>query len=486
MKKALLFAILALSINAFAQNNQPMFNLQHQTLKSIDDVQGILDDKRMNKYQSSVVMTSAIKSKSHEGKDIKHQMLKPLPLIQIYDSIYQWQWDEISNGWEIKYKIINIVYDANYNQMSSISKSWNGSTWENSLQGTYTYDANNNQISLIQQNWTGSAWENTMQYTSTYDANNNWTSYLYQTWNGSAWENDWQYIFTYDINNNRTSFIRQGLNGSSFENIWKGTYTYNANNHITNSLSQYWNGSIWVNDSQDIYTLDANNYTTSILFQNWNSNDWINDSQYIYFRDANNNLTSSLYQIWNGSIWVNDSQGIYTIEGVLFQLWNGSDWVNDSQYIYTFDANNNLTSELNQNWNGTAWVNFYQDTFTYDANNFEISYSNKYWNYDGTIVEGGDSTYIYFHTVLGIEDLIMPDASIIIYPNPCSGRFTISSTRTINSIEIYNLLGELIRFNFTFNQQTLTEIDLTNEPKGIYFAKMNVGTKVYTRKIIVQ
>jgi hypothetical protein len=228
-------------------------------------------------------------------------------------------------------------------------------------------------------------------------------------------------------------------------------------------LYQTWVGSAWENSYQYIYTYDANNNRTSLLYQTWVGSAWENSYQYIYTYDASNNLTSELDQNWNGSA-----------------------WMNSQQCIYTYDAKNNLTNYLVQTWNGSAWINNTQYTYTYDANNFAISRSYKYWNSAGTIVDYGDSTYYYFHTVLGINDLIVPVESITVYPNPSSGKFTISSNSTISALEIYNLLGELIYSDFKLNQQKSKEIDLSGSAKGIYFIKTYSGTKIYTRKIVVQ
>ena len=129
-------------------------------------------------------------------------------------------------------------------------------------------------------------------------------------------------------------------------------------------------------------------------------------------------------------------------------------------------------------------MNSYQYTCTYDFNNFEQGYSDKSWNNAGTKVTSGDSSYYYYHTVLGINDLIVQDGSIIVYPNPSSGRFTISSNSPITSIEIYNLLGERIYSDFNFAQKTL--IDLSGYHSGIYLIKIYSGSKNYNRKIIVQ
>ena len=132
MKKLLLFAILALSINAFAQNKQPMLNLQHQPSKSMEDIQGRMDKERINKSHSPEDMLSAINPKSHQEQTIKHQTPDPLELIQIIDSIYSWQWETLSLGWELYFKYVDYVYDNNYNLTSNTGQYWYGSAWENS------------------------------------------------------------------------------------------------------------------------------------------------------------------------------------------------------------------------------------------------------------------------------------------------------------------------------------------------------------------
>jgi hypothetical protein len=35
-------------------------------------------------------------------------------------------------------------------------------------------------------------------------------------------------------------------------------------------------------------------------------------------------------------------------------------------------------------------------------------------------------------------------------------------------------------------QQSALDIDLSNVPKGLYFAKVNNGTNVYTHKILIE
>ncbi|MBI3500659.1 MAG: T9SS type A sorting domain-containing protein [Bacteroidetes bacterium] len=83
--------------------------------------------------------------------------------------------------------------------------------------------------------------------------------------------------------------------------------------------------------------------------------------------------------------------------------------------------------------------------------------------------------------------------SVYVSPNPSTGIFQIQMDNVKwlmangnTSINIYNLLGEKI-FTSTINHQTST-IDISNEPKGIYFYKIAAKDRneVATGKLIIQ
>jgi hypothetical protein len=78
---------------------------------------------------------------------------------------------------------------------------------------------------------------------------------------------------------------------------------------------------------------------------------------------------------------------------------------------------------------------------------------------------------------------------LYIYPNPSSGKFTLSGTSDKGqgtSFEIYNMLGERAFLSPDFKQLTLNEIDLSNSPRGIYIVKLYDGTDIHTKKIVIQ
>lgn len=75
-------------------------------------------------------------------------------------------------------------------------------------------------------------------------------------------------------------------------------------------------------------------------------------------------------------------------------------------------------------------------------------------------------------------------STVIIYPNPSTGKFKIDTKITKGEIAICNVMGEKIYS--TSNLKTSNEINLSNSPKGIYFVKIYDGEKIHTRKIVVQ
>jgi hypothetical protein len=131
------------TINTFKQSKHQILRSQHRTLNSIENVQAMMGNKRWK--------TSDIADEKKLKEPINHRIPQQLDLIQIFDSVYYWQWDTISTEWKSNYKISNIGYDAHNNWTGDIWQYWNGSTWENDWQDTYTYDANNNQTSELNQ-----------------------------------------------------------------------------------------------------------------------------------------------------------------------------------------------------------------------------------------------------------------------------------------------------------------------------------------------
>lgn len=453
MKKLLFFAILALSIRGKAQNTQPPIHILYPFTTSIEDVLNRSEDEK----------TTGTISENHMGQTALMQSVEQLLSIQHYDSIYQWYWDTNYMGWQIDYRFTNMMYDDHNNLTSFILQGWHDTGWENHDQCIFTYDDNNHQTSLTYKIWNGSVWENFYQITNDYDANQNQISILLRIWERGIWEK-----------------------------YSRATFTYDAFNHQTGEVDQSWKEGTWENYTRYSYTYDAVQNQIGELVQSWSGSTWENDDLYTFTYDNGNNQTSALHQYWDGMTWVNYSRNTYTYDAFqnriveLNQSWNLTEWTNSLQFLFTYDADNNKTSELDQQWSDGTWLNLCQYTYTYDANHFLESYSFRYFDETGTVVMFGDSSYYYSNTVTASIDLPSGDDFITVYPNPTSGRFTISSKNYLSEIEIYNIRGEQVYSAAPGQGQNPYEIDLGEYSKGIYMINMYDGMKMHIRKIVIQ
>jgi len=152
-----------------------------------------------------------------------------------------------------------------------------------------------------------------------------------------------------------------------------------------------------------------------------------------------------------------------------------------------------------------------------NTNNYSLSWNGEAASTDTTYsvtpltttlytVEISDSTQLWkmctptTHQFLVIVDICTEIAEldvlqnqIHIYPNPSTGKFTIKMTPNkldqtrdnTTSLEIINTLGEIIYQSEITNPKS--EIDLSKQPKGIYFYLLQIDKKIRrTGKIIIQ
>ena len=108
----------------------------------------------------------------------------------------------------------------------------------------------------------------------------------------------------------------------------------------------------------------------------------------------------------------------------------------------------------------------------------------------GTTVSGGISnngTIFKIDISTGIKENNLT-YNIFISPNPTNGIFTISAENLkMESVTIYNVLGEIVYQlpNFQINTSSNFQIDLTNQPNGIYFINLKTEQGIVSKKIII-
>lgn len=96
-----------------------------------------------------------------------------------------------------------------------------------------------------------------------------------------------------------------------------------------------------------------------------------------------------------------------------------------------------------------------------------------------------DTSQILIVNHVGINNL-NTEKSFKIYPNPNTGNFTIEIENPSKdaSIEIFNLMGKLIKTVETSSSKSIYEIDL-NSADGIYLVKVKNNGVVWNKKVLV-
>lgn len=128
--------------------------------------------------------------------------------------------------------------------------------------------------------------------------------------------------------------------------------------------------------------------------------------------------------------------------------------------------------------NGNAISGANSQTFTAtQIGNYTVSYS--FVEVPACVSTSASITF----STLGINSFENAINNIVVYPNPTSGKVTISlENEKIDKIEIIDLVGKLVAVKNTPSSQ----IDLSEMEHGIYLFNIHSGTKVIQKKVIKQ
>ncbi|MEA2042670.1 MAG: T9SS type A sorting domain-containing protein, partial [Bacteroidota bacterium] len=164
-------------------------------------------------------------------------------------------------------------------------------------------------------------------------------------------------------------------------------------------------------------------------------------------------------------------------------------------------------TELTLEWNTVTNATNYE--YQYSTDNTFSTYENGTTSNTETDISGLEYETEYFWRVqatdgsqysewsevwsfttennVGISD-IQNTELITVFPNPTTGIFTIKNLKASErplSVEITNINGQIIYSSKLQNIKT-SQIDISNQPKGIYFIKIRTDKTIYTVKIILK
>ncbi len=163
---------------------------------------------------------------------------------------------------------------------------------------------------------------------------------------------------------------------------------------------------------------------------------------------------------------------VYIHSGVT--LITGEKW----QYVIPFDSigANGQTADLTDNGNGTWSITYTPYEFYGFENGTVVTeicavFNNGTWDLDGRDFEPGTSNCMDFFIPLNYEQTKINEiilSAVNIYPNPVGEQLNIVSEGNYGFFEIYNQLGDRVRFEKTVNS-SCTQYDVSHFSPGLYF-----------------
>jgi hypothetical protein len=84
----------------------------------------------------------------------------------------------------------------------------------------------------------------------------------------------------------------------------------------------------------------------------------------------------------------------------------------------------------------------------------------------------------------GVEDPIVNDVAITLYPNPAAEVVTIESSCEIETVTIYNMVGQVVNIVDNINEQKAI-LDVSNLPQGHYIISVASGNNKCNDKLVI-
>lgn len=137
---------------------------------------------------------------------------------------------------------------------------------------------------------------------------------------------------------------------------------------------------------------------------------------------------------------------------------------------------NSMTQLTFNTGSETSIAIFIRAVGPYDAGAHGDSGKDKGWMNGDTEVRIDNLVLVNLGATASVNDIFASKVSI--YPNPASSILNIDTQETINTIEVFNLLGKKV---ITSNSKT---VHINSLSKGIYMLKLTNGNSVATKKFI--
>ncbi|WP_242133179.1 T9SS type A sorting domain-containing protein [Aestuariivivens marinum] len=155
----------------------------------------------------------------------------------------------------------------------------------------------------------------------------------------------------------------------------------------------------------------------------------------------------------------------------------------------------NLRNETNTNWKPSFSTDVYafdagtDDGIDYESNNMASNPPVGIFKINGPPFNGNviGTLTVSLQSVLDVKEDTFQNLSI--YPNPSDGKVTISHSQniTFKDIEVFNVIGKLIKTYNHIKPANIIKLDLSQLNKGIYILRLNtINGRSKTLKLALQ
>ena len=176
----------------------------------------------------------------------------------------------------------------------------------------------------------------------------------------------------------------------------------------------------------------------------------------------------------------------YPAPSACFAFLGSIDFNNNNSSFSNSDASPSFP-ECNQEENSNFYVYYIDEFYWLESGNetqiFEYNITEESSTLKKlSITNTNDDQAIYYSQTLSTED-VDGFGSVQLYPNPAQNKFSIESDLSLDTIKIYNQLGQLVeKFDV---KDTQSSYDISTLSTGLYFIELSsVDGKKSVRKII--
>jgi len=357
-----------------------------------------------------------------------------------------------------------IVFTDGYYSGYCTAMKYNGTTWEFiGSQGFTPFRANAAMITFD---------NNGVPYVSCALIDPDYDIYdgIVMKYNGTAWIKVGAsgYSFNGSIDNSKLAFDSNNVPYVAYRLVDFNNYSYDKI-----SVRKF-DGSTWVNVGGSTVWPGMTKYLGFTVY---------NNIPYVSFSDAYQAATTvklnTAGTAWETVISATFGQTAYYMD---FEYNNGVPY-----FVYSDYGDHKLSVVK---YNGTAWEKVGASGFS--AVDTRFCFLNFYNNVAYVTYENwGDGKLNVMKFVSGVTTGInsnIAEPTVKAYPNPTTGRFSITMDNTISKscdIQINNMVGEVILKKTEVTDKNI-EFDLTNYPKGVYLLQIKADKQTFSQKIVRQ